>query len=272
MDIIRSERHSAPTLLVFSFDEEGNDGNDGLTASRSEDGGLTWSEPTLIVEQTGGGEDGDGVTDKSSLTADPTDPDFVYATWLLFAEDGGSLFARSIDGGLIWEEPIGLPNDGQGNQIIVLPDGTLLHFAINEAIAVSRSDDKGETWDVPTVVAKVESSGGSTPSLEEPIRDGAGLFDIAVDPIRGAVYVVWQDSRFFEPDAGQSSFDQVAFSESRDGGLSWSEPVRISQTPASETNELLQQALIPSVAVTSDGTIRGHLLRFPQRCRGRRCV
>ncbi len=83
-----------------------------------------------------------------------------------------------------------------------------------------------------------------TPDLQAPVRDAAFLFDVAVDPRSGRVYAVWQDSRF-----SGGAFDEVAFAMSRDGGRSWSETIKVSQTPADPVSPLRQQAFIPSVAV-----------------------
>src|SRR5262249_54167099 len=63
------------------------------------------------------------------------------------------------------------------------------------------------------------------------------------------LYAVWTDARF-------SGFvhDDIAFSMSTDGGLTWSAPIKVNQTP---TNLLAgnQQAFTPSVAVAADGTV-----------------
>jgi hypothetical protein len=46
----------------------------------------------------------------------------------------------------------------------------------------------------------------------------------------------------------------IAFSMSTDGGMSWSTPIRVNQTPLS-IPPLNRQAFLPSVAVLGDGTI-----------------
>jgi hypothetical protein len=61
---------------------------------------------------------------------------------------------------------------------------------------------------------------------------------------------VRQDSRF----SGRA-FDEVAFAMSRDGGRTWPETIRVSQTPVNESNPLRQQAFIPSVVIAGDGTV-----------------
>ena len=55
--------------------------------------------------------------------------------------------------------------------------------------------------------------------------------------------MVWQDSRF---SGGQR--DGIAYSQSTDGGLTWSTPVQLNQAPA-------VQAFVPTVHIRDDGTI-----------------
>ena len=87
------------------------------------------------------------------------------------------------------------------------------------------------------------------------MRTGDIIPEIASDERAGhdEVYVVWQDARF-----NDFQRDQVAFSRSTDGGLTWSTPVRISTH-----NET--QAFTPAIRVDEDRQHRRHLLRLPQR-------
>jgi hypothetical protein len=183
-------------------------------------------------------------------------------------------FARSTDGGETWEparkiyDPGG-NNQTIGNQIVVLPDGTLVNFfdeilnfrnddggaQFDANLSLLRSPDKGDTWlpkGRPIRVDDIRALSVVTPDEEEGVRDADILFDVAVDlsngTTSGALYAVWQDSRF-------TGFDQVAFVQSPDGGLTWSTPIRVNQTPANEDNPLRQQAFVPSVAVSGDGTV-----------------
>jgi len=63
------------------------------------------------------------------------------------------------------------------------------------------------------------------------------------------LYAVWQDARF-----SNFQIDQIAFSQSTDGGATWSAPIKVNQTPAVGPI-LSQQAFTPSVSVESDGTV-----------------
>ncbi len=105
-----------------------------------------------------------------------------------------------------------------------------------------RSADKGVTWSQPIVVAQVQSRGATDPESGTPIRDGANLGSIAAGR-NGRIAMVWQDSRF---SGGQR--DGIAYSQSTDGGLTWSTPVQLNQAPA-------VQAYVPTVHIRDDGTI-----------------
>ncbi len=282
--------------LVFQAspppDRVGGFGPNGMAVSKSTDGGLTWSDPILLIED----DDPRVLNDKNSLTADSTDADLVYAIWdrlkitsaeailpenvtpgrglflgIGFGFKGPIYFARSTDGGDSWEparriyDP-GANNQTIGNQIVVQPDGTLIDFFteilnfknndqsgpfFNSNLALFRSDDKGRTWlprNKPVRAARIFSIGAVTPDDGVPVRDASILFDVAVDPGNGNLYAVWQDIRF-------NGLEQVAFAMSTDGGFTWTQPIRVNQTPAVPDNPLRAQAFLPSVAVTADGTL-----------------
>ncbi|MEM7024118.1 MAG: sialidase family protein [Pseudomonadota bacterium] len=260
-------------------------GRNGMAVSRSNDGGRTWDDPLLLIDE----DDPNALNDKNALTADPQDSQLVYAVWdrldvtppglcgtLENAFIGPAFFTRTIDGGDSYSVPgpiydPGCFNQTLGNQIVVAPDGTLINFFNNiiEVLAIEpevipnpgppfnlsllRSQDKGASWETePTEVAFILSKGVNTPDTGEPVRDGSILFDVAVDSERGILYAVWQDARFLEPEL---SIDQIALSVSKDGGDTWSEPVRINKTPPTPAIPLRQQAFIPSVAVNRAGAV-----------------
>ncbi len=172
---------------------------------------------------------------------------------------GPTYLARTTDGGVTWEpaRPIYDPGPNSqtiGNQLVVLPDGRLADFFTkidpNGAIRIGlvRSSDKGDTFEAtPSYVSLNFGNSVITPNQQQPVRDAAILFDVAVDRASGALYVVWQDIRF-------TSVDAIAFSQSLDGGSTWSAPVQVNQTPE-RANALQQQAFVPQVKVAGDGTV-----------------
>jgi hypothetical protein len=239
--------------LSFAGDVLAPGSSSGVLVSRSTDGGMTWSSPATLIQ------DGSAFfNDKDSLTADPTDARFVYAVWDRLAASGGgpSYLGRSTDSGMSWEpaKPIydpGPTSQTINNQIVVLPDGTLIDFFTQldtppnapaaAKLSIIRSTDKGASWSAPVVISPVFSVGTFEPETHAPIRDGSGLGSIAVGP-RGDLVAVWQDARF-----SGGLRDGIAFSRSLDGGLTWSTPSRINRVAT-------VAAFVPAVTVRSDGT------------------
>jgi Neuraminidase (sialidase) len=233
--------------LALTFDISGNGGNRGILASRSRDGGRTWSDPARLQTDT----NPFFALDKGALTADPTDANLVYAVWDRLTgaatptsptDTGPTWLARSIDGGNTWPDAVQIYDPGPdaqtiGNIVAVLSTGTLLNamevIRCNSGtcpttieIAVLRSPDKGVTWTLPPVtVASVESVGVVDPKTTKPVRTGGSLPAIAADASTGAVHVVWQDSRFTH------ARDAIALSTSIDGGKTWSVPVQANRAP-----------------------------------------
>jgi hypothetical protein len=70
-----------------------------------------------------------------------------------------------------------------------------------------------------------------------------------VGPHSGAVYAVWDDARF-----SNFQYNQTAFTMSMDGGLTWSTPICVNQTPLN-LSPLNRQAFLPTIAVAGNGTI-----------------
>jgi hypothetical protein len=88
------------------------------------------------------------------------------------------------------------------------------------------------------------------PDDNAPHRTGDINPEIAVNPDTGAIYVIWQDSRF-------GSRSSVAFTESLDGGATWSPLIKVNATPAPDAGEPAgnTQAFDPMIQVLDDGTI-----------------
>ena len=273
-----------------------------------------WGPPILLALDEGG-----DLHDKNSMTADPTVPGgtHVYAVWDVLtvnrgakinpdrgvfggglAFKGAAVFTRTTDGGETWE-PIrrlydpGAINQTIGNQIVVLPDGTLVDV-FNEILnlrnsdhgaqfdfnlALKRSTDKGTTWKPsgqPIRAAKMlprtlftpfpfvgvydpDVTGNATLDGANAARTADVIPEVAVDPNNGNLYAVWQDARFSAVAAGGFGdptrlIDDVALAMSTDGGLTWSAPIRVNQTPPSEPLGD-RQAFLPMVRVNDDGVV-----------------
>ena len=226
-----------------------------ILASRSTDGGRTWTTPVPLIVDS----DPNFFNDKEAIAADPTDSRYVFASWdrLRLNAGGPTFFARSIDGGVTWEPARQIYEPGATAQTInnipiVLPtDGTLLNFFTRidfvngqnvSSLQIMRSTDKGVSWGLPIMIAAQQSIGVTDPETGTAVRDGALIASIAASRT-GQLALVWQDARF-----SGGVRDGIAFSRSLDGGLTWSAPVRVNRDP-------LVQAFIPTVAYRDDGTI-----------------
>jgi hypothetical protein len=280
-------------------------GANGMTYNRSTNGGLSWEPAIRLVTDPVGRF----LNDKNSITADPNDADYVYAVWDRVQVSAGAIiqpenvvrdafkgpiyFTRTTDGGDSFEPARKIYETGAnkqtlGNQIVVEPasrGGSLFNFfaditnASNRRggigpvkLSYIRSDDRGETWTLPTRVddmipmSLIIGREFETPIDVEPvpcpdptdngacpIRAGDLLPEVAVNPVNGNLYAVWMDARF---DGGLFlvDHDNIAFTQSLDGGQSWSAPIKVNKTPTGEPN-FDQQAFTPSVHVDNNGTV-----------------
>jgi hypothetical protein len=187
-----------------------------------------------------------------------------------FTFKGPTLFAKTADKGVTWGPPTTIYDPGTNAQTIdniveVLPSGELLDFFTNIDssgninIGYISSTDKGDNWGGPSFPSDIQVVGVVSPDSGEAVRDASILYSVAVDPGNGNIYLAWQDDRFSSTScttpAGTIAIDGIVFSESLDGGSSWSTPVMINQTPTNATNPCRQQAFIPAVVAAGDGTV-----------------
>jgi hypothetical protein len=273
----------SPNGVVHQISLSFNDTNadNAILASRSTDGGLTWSEPATLQRENRGS--GSLFVDKESITADPFDSRFVYAVWdrstfpsdrvsltalgHTFALRSQTVFARSTDNGISWEPARAIFDERRaisftiGNQIVVVPSGGAVPTLVNGAylfhgsgiqrsccdVVVMRSTDRGVTWSGPIKVSDVDTVGVFDPDTGQAVRTGDIIPDFAAGVDTGRVYAVWQDGSFSGPPRAKEH-SGIAFSQSLDGGLTWSKKIQINQVP--ET-----QAFTPTIAVAADGTV-----------------
>ena len=257
-----------------------------IIIARSTDGGVHWQVPvaaqvdtSLLVLNDKESVTADPVVANNAyavwdrLNGPSQNADLSALVHTFSTGRGTTLFSRTTDKGLTWSPGREIFDPGErdettDNQILVptagpasgiLVDGMSLNTsqggkcpithgglhcaaAVTFTAAVIRSTDGGNTWseaigiDVQQL-APVRIAG-------QPVRSGDGLPEFAVNPVNGNLYAVWQDSRFTNTGASK-----IAFSQSTDGGLTWSNTTRIDQSPGDT------QAFVPEIHVAADGTI-----------------
>jgi BNR repeat-like domain len=231
-------------------------------AVTSRNGGRTWGTPVALQRPASG-----FLLDKGSLTANPSRAGVAYAAWARYRlsasgppDESDAMFARTTDGGRTWSAPkIILEHGRRAGPIasVVLPDPKrhrLYHLAFWQVgpeprfdhpskLVVQSSTNDGASWSAPHDIALGLTIGlGDDPSTGRKIRTGVVVPSFALDRRSGALYAVWQDSRF-----ASRKVDQIVLSSSRDGGKTWTSPIRISHAG--------NQAFIPTVAVTGGGVL-----------------
>ncbi|UIF91870.1 exo-alpha-sialidase [Cupriavidus necator] len=254
--------------ISISFNRSNNSNAVGAAVSR--DGGKSWQNLSAIIADNE--PSSQFFNDKESVTANPVTPGVAYAVWDRLEQPnanpyanlhtaafrGPALFSKTVDGGLTWSPPkviVNTPSRQQtiGNQIVVnSQNGTLYNFfnlirppfnITASKLAFVMSTDDGASWTKPDVIADMRTVGVTDPNTGEAVRTGDIIPEPAIDPATGQLYVVWQDSRF-----NGGLYDEIAMSTSRDGGQTWSTPIRVN-TPTG------RPAFTPSVRVNSAGIV-----------------
>ena len=252
----------------------------GVEVATSSDGGTTWSLPARLITDN----DPINFNDKESITGDWRPGDGTgraYATWIRgdlpgwdnmsiiggihsFAFRGLPMFSMTEDGGATWSQPISMLNSNiytQGNQIVVLPDGTLVDVmaALFRGSGIQptpqqyfwgalRSTNGGKTWGAPIQVAPLGTALLTNPdipnptSFDETVRAGDYLPDAAVDQSNGTIYMVFADHI-------GNGWNHVKMTKSTDGGKRWSTPTVVGETPPTT------HSFNGTVEVTQDGTV-----------------
>ncbi len=223
----------------------------GIFANASRDG-LTWGKPVPIVDHLNTVEP---FEDKPYLAIDTAENSphsgTLYVSWTRFDVYGSKdpahkshiSFARSRDGGhsfsparRISDKPGGAVDDRNtlmGAMPAVGPRGEVyVTWAGPEGIVFDQSSDGGWSFGADRILTNTP---GGWDLQAVGLGRHNGLPVIGVDrsrgPHRGSLYVTWIDKRHGDPD--------VFLLASRDGGQTWSEPVRVNDDAQGNGKEQL---------------------------------
>ena len=216
----------------------------GMIVNVSKDGGNTWSDGTPAINHLNSVEP---FEDKPGLVVDNApgsrSKGNVYLAWTRFDVYGSSnpehhsqiYFTRSTDRGQTFSAPFRISDAGgdcldsdntvEGAVPAVGPNGEVyVVWAGPLGLVLDKSLDGGLTFGKDKVIGEIP--GGWDFEIEG-LGRANGMPVTAVDlsngPNKGSLYVNWIDSRNGDPD--------VFVTSSRDGGETWSAPVRVNDDP-----------------------------------------
>lgn len=190
----------------------------------------------MTIDRTGGETDGN-----------------IYAFWnQTFTICPGGMFTRSTDGGLSYDPCVTVPLQPRWGTLTVGPDGEVYACGIGgNGLVVARSSNAGNpdeplVWDFATAV----NLDGMPVAFDDPNPQGLlGQVWIGADhsegPTRGNLYLLCSVNRFSMPDVLD-----VMFARSTDGGLTWSDPVKIN-----DDNDPTAYQWFGTLSVAPDGRI-----------------
>jgi hypothetical protein len=188
----------------------------GLAVAASHDGGLTWSNPSMIDYQA----TANVFIDKQWISA--ANDGTVYATWTQFNANktvgylnSPIVFSSSSNGGKSWT-PVRAVSDAshpynQGSQVGVTPSGALVvayegssATSTNDELIVAESRNGGATF-TNTEVSRIYDDASCYPTQLPGAQGRPTLTNeqfrinsfptMAIDPTTGKVAVVWADNR-----------------------------------------------------------------------------
>ncbi len=237
-----------------------------IDVAKSTDGGRTFSTFSIAVH----GHPNTNFPDKEFIAVDAHKGSpfkgTVYLSWTDFlnpldplALDNGQIkVVVSRDGGATWSAPVAISRSAQfpdaisGSLPVVAPGGTAFVFYADFrsrtgplSIMYSKSTDGGSTWSDPQAVASGLPSPGrfrlrnADPAFGSVPNRGfrSNSFPTAAAAPDGTLYVAWTDfpmGSCRNDGTGRPPCENsdVRLSVSRNGGMSWTAPVKVSD----ETN------------------------------------
>ncbi len=222
----------------------------GMVASRSLDGGLSWSAPYGIQPLS------DFYWDKPILSVDPRRPGTAYYTFALRVgtdyTSGYSLLAKTSNAGQTWSNPVKLYDPHRSgvwpanSQILVNRDGSLLDVFVLASqggagpaqLMSMRSVNGGRSWSAPVRIGRSSGYPVNDPVTQNVI-DTIGTVPSQTVALDGDVYAAWT-----QPGSTNRS-SHIAVARSTNGGRTW----RIYRLPVDG------QSAFPAIAAAGDGTI-----------------
>ncbi len=217
--------HGVWLISFLGLFPNGNTNEVDVLASRSTDGGLTWSNPVPV--NTSG-----DFNDKNWTVCDNTasSPHFgnCYTEFDDFSKLNLFQMSTSTNGGLMWGAAATNPNHTCviAGQPLVQPNGTVI-VPIDDCFETSilsiTSTDGGLTWSNPVLAAEIINN-GNPGGIRSPDLPSAEIDK------SGRVYVTWSDCRFENFCSAPIGTNDLLLISSADG-VNWTPPERVPTAP-----------------------------------------
>jgi len=216
----------------------------GMLVETSVDGGLTWADAVPAINHE------NSVTpfeDKPGIVVDNAPQSKykgnVYVAWTRFDVYGSNdpnchsniYFTRSTDHGKSFTMPVNISdsvgdcrdsdNTVEGAVPAVAPNGDVyIVWAGPLGLVFKKSTNGGETFDKEKVISQMPGGWDfGVSGLKRANGMAVTGVDLSSGPNKGTLYVNWIDARNGDPD--------VFVMSSKDGGETWSTPVRVNDDP-----------------------------------------
>ena len=212
----------------------------GIYVSSSDNGGKSWYRRAVVVDHLNTNAP---MEDKPYIVSDnsPESPykNNVYLAWTHFDKYGSTrpqdssqiYFSRSTNLGKSFSSPIRISETGgdckdssntvEGAVTAVAPDGTIyVVWAGPKGLIFTESKDGGKTFGPNKTIGFIYHGWDfKVPGINRANGMPVTKVDLSGGKYKGTIYVNWVDDRFGDPD--------VFLKYSRNGGRSWSQPVRV---------------------------------------------
>jgi len=236
--LARNNTSGRAVMLTLAFNS-----SSVLQSYRTDDNGATYQAP---VDCDGGGTN----NDKEQIACDNaagTGQGNFYNFYRDFGTGGGMSFVRSTDGAATWGSRVLLASaSGQGAWPTVGADHAVYAFWLAGTTLVKRkSTDLGVTFAAQTTVQTLRTTGTNGDlALNGGFRTNAFPQVVTSPTDANQLYMTWND-KGISPSTDKAN---VYFSQSTDGGATWSTALQVNTDAG--TNDNWQ----PCIAITPDGT------------------
>jgi hypothetical protein len=248
-ELAYSVEHDTFHFVCLGWDSD--DSNSAVEYASSSDGGATWSTPVAV----GSSSSADTFVDKPAMAIDNSSTGTlhgrIYVAWTKNSASHAKSIKVSYLNGTVWSTPVVVSGSYYGDYgpavAVGGTDGAVYVawcYAFGSPctdenlseIVFSKSTDGGVTWSAPRIITVFTGPPDPLPGNSFEMHDFPSL---SINPINGIVHLVYTN--------WNGSNADVMYTESSDGGQSWT-------TPKSVRGKTAEDQFFPWIATTPAGT------------------